>query len=158
MVVVQSVEKLSQINFQHESASQIHRMFPRCVDRLMRRAARSKTVRTIVKILLEDRLQQHEHGLLQNLVLERWNANRTRFVAIAFRNPHATHWRRPIRSRPDLIQQRLQIGLEIDLVVGSRLAVDSRRTVFTVATIRFEQPLDIDQVSLEHVNILIPNN
>jgi hypothetical protein len=45
------------------------------------------------------------------------------------------------------VQQRLQIGRQIRFVVGGRLTVDSHRTVFTSAAIRFQQPFQIKQVS-----------
>jgi hypothetical protein len=47
----------------------------------------------------------------------------------------------------DTIQQRLQIGRQICFVAGSRLTVDSHRTIFTRAAIRFQQPIKINQVS-----------
>jgi hypothetical protein len=47
----------------------------------------------------------------------------------------------------DSVQQRLQIGCEISFIVGSRLAIDSCRTVFTSAAVRFTQPFQINQVS-----------
>jgi len=75
------------------------------------------------------------------------NANRTRLAAVAFRNLNPTHRWCPVRAQSNTIQQRLQIGSEIDFVVGGRLAIDSHRTVFAGAAIRFEQPLKINQVS-----------
>ncbi len=47
----------------------------------------------------------------------------------------------------DSVQQRLQIGCQISFVVGGRLAIDSRRAVFTSAAIRFPQPFQINQMN-----------
>jgi hypothetical protein len=54
----------------------------------------------------------------------------------------------------EAVKQRLQIGSQISFIVGGRLAIDSHRTVFTGAAIRFKQPLEINQVSQARENQL----
>jgi hypothetical protein len=122
-------------------------VFPRRIDRLVSRTTGPKTVRTVTEILFVDRFQQHEHRSLQKFVFERRNSNRASFAAGAFRNLNPTHGWCAVSSRMDTIQQRLQIGRQICFVAGGRLTVDSHRTIFTRAAIRFQQPIKINQVS-----------
>src|ERR1043166_9778147 len=118
-------------------------------NRLTRTSANSSTesLRAIAEVLFVDRLQQHEHSSLQKFVFERGDSDLTFFAAVAFRNLDPTHRWCSVGSRSDTLQQRLQIGTEIYFVVGSRLAIDSPRAVFTRAAIGFAHPLDINQVS-----------
>jgi hypothetical protein len=154
VTVIQSVEELSRIDFQNETTPQIHRVFPRRSDRLMSRTIGPQTVRTITEILFVDRLQQHEHRSLQKFVFERRNSNRSRFAVGAFWNLNPTHGWCAVSPRMDTIQQRLQIGRQIRFVTGGRLTVDSHRTVFSRAAIRFQQPIKINQVSKDCENQL----
>src|SRR3954447_14034139 len=75
MAVVQSVEKLSDVDLDHPPAPDLHQPMPEGVQRLVRRAARPEAIRADQEVLLVDRLQDHRHRTLEDLVLERGDAD-----------------------------------------------------------------------------------
>ena len=111
----------------------------------MGRASGPEAVRARQKVRLVDRLQQHQDRPLRHLVFERWNAERA-FRAVRLRDVVASHRRREVAARLDPVQQAVEIGLQILLVVGSRHAVDARRPILARPAIRFAYPLAVDQV------------
>src|ERR1035437_4670403 len=68
------------------------------VQRLMLAASRSKPIREAQKVLLVNRVEDGDHGLLDNLVLQPRNPQRT-LAPVAFRDIHPSRWLRPIRSQ-----------------------------------------------------------
>ncbi len=58
----------------------VHRLFPNRRQRLVRRSSGPEAVRTVQKVLLVDRFQQHDDRSLEYLVLKGWDSNRTRLT------------------------------------------------------------------------------
>src|SRR4051795_4405541 len=76
VAVVQSVEKLADVDLQDPPATDLHQPMPEGVQRLVRRAARPEPVRAVQEVLLVDGLQDHDNRALEELVLERGDADR----------------------------------------------------------------------------------
>jgi len=98
--VVEMIEKSSNVGVQHI----VHR-FPRerirqRIQRLMLAASRSKTIREAQKVFLVNRVEDGDHGLLDNLVLQRCNPQWT-LPPVAFRDVYPSGWFRSERSAVD---------------------------------------------------------
>jgi hypothetical protein len=113
----------------------------------MRPPAGPQAVRAIDKVLLVDRFQQHHHRALENLVLQRRDADRSRLRRRAgLGNVNPLDRRRHVPARLGAVQQRLEVGLQVLPVRVPRLAVHARRPAFTRAMVRFGEPLQIHQI------------
>src|SRR3990172_11971919 len=91
----------------------------------MRGAARPKPIREVLKVLLENRFQQHGNRPLHHLVLNRRHANAPSFLAVAFRNVDSLDGRSEITPALDPIEQAAQILIEILPILAPRLSIDS---------------------------------
>src|SRR5215208_2873633 len=76
MAVVQRIEELADIDFQYPAAVRVHCPLPQSLQRLMSATTGPEAERAIDKVLLVDRPQQHHHRALENLVLQRRDADR----------------------------------------------------------------------------------
>ena len=105
---------------------------------------RSKTIRTIDKVLFVNRRQQHHYRPLENLVLQRRDADGPlRLASASFGNVHATHRRRPVGSGFEPLQKRGEIALQFLLILGGRHPVHSRSSVLARLPVRLPEPVHI---------------
>ena len=98
MSLVQGVEKLGDIHIQDPLGPFRHALVPQGAERPMGRPLRSEAVRTVQKVLLIDRFQDHGHRALQQFIFRGRNSNWPGFVARPFRNVYATDRRRKVGS------------------------------------------------------------
>src|SRR5258706_15726787 len=73
-----------------------------CIERVVLRPSRSIPVRKPDEFRLQDRLQHHPRRLLDDLVFQRWDAERARFP-VTFRDVHAPHRLRMITATMDSV-------------------------------------------------------
>lgn len=144
-VVVERVEELPNVDLQHPAASESHHLRPEALQCRVGRALGPEAVRRVVELRLVDRLQQHDDGPLEHLVLERGDADRPR-TAGAFRNVHASDGRCPVRPGLHLREEPREVGLELRRVGVGRLAIDARSAILPRAPEGFLQPVDVQVV------------
>jgi len=110
-------------------------------------ASGAEPVRAGQKVLLVNRLQQHHHRALKNLVLQRGDADRPRLLTRpALGNMHPTHRRRAVRAGLRAVEQMLEVRFQITLVRLRRHAVHAHRAVLARAPIRLFQPIEVHQI------------
>jgi hypothetical protein len=98
VAMVQGVEKLSDVDLQDPPAPHLHQPVPEDVQRLVRRTARPEPERAVQKVLFVDGFQNHDNRALEDLVLERGNANGPGLRSGPLRNMHPPHGRRLVAS------------------------------------------------------------
>jgi hypothetical protein len=95
--VRQIVEKPSNVRVEHP----VHSLPPdshcQCVQRLVRVATRPEPIRVAFEVHLVDLIENGHHGLLDDLVLQRCNAQRTS-PSVGLRNIDSSRWLCLIRS------------------------------------------------------------
>jgi site-specific DNA recombinase len=74
------------------------------IDRLMRVLARTRPIRAVQEVRLEDRLEHQQHRRLHDPVFDRGDAERS-LRPIGFRDPYPPHGLRTIRSFPQFFRQ-----------------------------------------------------
>jgi site-specific DNA recombinase len=147
VVPIHVVEKALDVQVDDPATAHRHQPPPERIQRLMGAAPRPKAVRAVQKVLLEDRLQHHQHRPLQHFVFQRRNADGTRLFRFArLGDVHPTHWRRTIPTGFEPLEQARQVRFQVSFVLRRRHAVDTRRTVLAGAPVRLAQPLLIDVV------------
>ena len=142
-----SVEELPQIHLEDPLHLLLEALLAQVVQRLMRRAPRPEPERKGQELLLVNRLQDHRHRPLEDLVLQGRNADRPglrRRSRLGDVNP--SDWWREVLAGLGPIQQRLEIVLQILLVIGRGLAVDPHRPILAGAAVGFVQPFDVHQI------------
>ena len=95
------------------------------VQRLMLAASRSKAIRKAQKVFLVNRVEDGDHGLLDDLILQRRDPQRT-LPPVAFRDIHPSRWLRSKCSTVDPAVQIDQSTLQPGLILLPRHAVHSR--------------------------------
>src|SRR5258706_6590020 len=82
---------------QHPAPSSLAsaRSQPSAHQRLMLATLRSRAIRKAPKIQLVNLIEDGDHSVLNDLVLQRRDAQRS-FPAVGFRNIHSPRWQRPI--------------------------------------------------------------
>ena len=95
------------------------------IQRLMLAASRSKTIREAQKVFLVNRIEDGDHGLLDDLVLQRRNPQRT-LPPVGFRDIHPSRGLRSICSAVDPAVQVDQPTLQPGLILLPRRAVYPR--------------------------------
>src|SRR6516162_909908 len=96
------------------------------VQRLVLAAPRPEAIRESPKILLINLIEDGDHGLLNDFVLQRRHSQRP-FPAVRFRNVHPSRWLRPIGATVNPAQQIGQPTLQPGLILLPSDAVHSRR-------------------------------
>ena len=142
--VLDGVEVALDVHFDHHATAHVHQPPPQRFERLVGRPIRSKAVRAVQEILLVDCLQHHGDHPLQDFVLKGGYADGPERLAIRLGDVHPSYWRRPIRSRFEPVQQRLQVFLQIRRILGRRLAVNSGRAILPGPPVGLLQQLDVD--------------
>src|SRR5579872_7108978 len=95
-----------------------HRLLPQGLQGLVGRPSGPKTIRTVPKVLLVDRLQDPDDRSLQHFVRVRRYSNRTGFLARSFRNVYPTHRRRLVVAGLGAVNQALQVARKILVEIG----------------------------------------
>src|SRR6185437_147162 len=109
--VVDGVEERPDVCVEHPVHLPADR-FRKRVQRIVRRPARPEAVREALEFALVDGLQHHPHRLLDDLVLQRRDAERAR-ATIAFRDVHAPHRLRVVAASMDPVLEIEQAGFEM---------------------------------------------
>ena len=147
MAVVQRIEELADIDFQYPSAVRVHGLLPQSLQRLMGAPTGPEAERAIDKVLLVDRSQQHHHRTLENLVLQRRDADRALLRRVAcFGDVNTSDGWGSVKARLGSVQKRLEVGLQVLTVFVPRLAVHARRSPLAGAMVRFGEPRQIHQI------------
>lgn len=105
----------------------VHRSIQRS-QRVVRSAARPKTVRAVHKVLLVDCFEHFPDRVLYDLVLDRRDADRTSFPLL-FRNVHASDRLMSPSPRPQPLVQAREIPLQFLTVSRLRDAIDPHRSI-----------------------------
>jgi len=95
------------------------------VQRLMRAAPRSESVREAQKVLFIDRVEDRDHGLLDNLVLQRCHPHRA-LPPVGFRDVHPSRRLGSIRATVDAAVQVGKPTLQPRLILLPRHPVHPR--------------------------------
>src|SRR5438105_10191394 len=123
---LQRVEILANINLDNPLNPLIHALAPNSSQGLMRRTARPKPIREVLKVLLENGLQQHGNRPLHHLVLNGRHTDASSLLTVAFGNVDSLDGRSEITAALDPIEQAAQILIEILPVLAPTLSIDSR--------------------------------
>ena len=70
VTVIQIVEELSDVYLENMAALTSHQLVSERLQRLVRRSSGPEAVRTVQKVLLIDRLQQHDDRPLEDLIFQ----------------------------------------------------------------------------------------
>ena len=97
-LVIYRVEELADIDLHDPLDRFIHDLFPDALQRLVGRAPGPKAVGEVIELLLIDRLQEHRHRTLENLILCRRNADGTSFLSVSLRNVDSLDRRRVVTA------------------------------------------------------------
>ena len=97
-----------------------------------------------MKILLVDRLDQHNDRPLEYLILQRRNSDWASVATRAFRNVRPSHGRCMVQARLGTFQERPEVSLQFLLVVRSRLPVYTHCPVFARTPICLVQPSQVE--------------
>jgi hypothetical protein len=101
--MIDGVEERLDVCVEHPVDLSANRLGER-IERIVRRSARPKTVREPDEFCLQDRLQHPPRRLLDDLVFQRWDAERSRFP-IAFRDEHTPHRLRMVTATMNSVLQ-----------------------------------------------------
>ena len=134
MSMVDGVEERLDICVEHPADLPLDR-FGESIERVVLRPSWSKPVRDPDKLRLVDRLEHHLHRLLDDLVFQRRDAERSR-PPIAFRDVHAPHWLRMIAATMDSVLQIEQAFVETLAVLVPGHPVHAGRCVLSKALVR----------------------
>src|SRR5215831_8089610 len=105
----------------------------------------SKAIRAVTEVLLVNRLQQHRHRSLDQLVLECRLADRT-LPSILLFAPDALYWGCLIAPAAHALMQVAQIFVEVVGILLRRHPIAPRGTRLTRLAIRLPEKVDVDQV------------
>jgi hypothetical protein len=108
LIVWNRVEVTLQVSIVHFPPSGLE-MSPDLSQRIMRRPARTKPVRAVDEIRLEDRLQNQQHGHLHDPILDGWNAQWS-LPSIRLGNVDTFDRLRPIAASAKFFVQLLEKG------------------------------------------------
>src|SRR5262245_356248 len=158
MGMIQSVKELPDVDFQNPAPVHVHGLPPQRLQRLMRRSFGPEAIRAVVKVLLVDRLQQHDDRPLQHLVCKRRDADGSGLVTRALRYVHPPHRRRPVRAGLRRLQQSLQVAPESLVEVVDGLSIHAHGPVRPRSLIGDRQPVHVHVVgqgSQTHLRVLL---
>src|SRR5437867_964698 len=153
--VVEGVEEPTDVGIEHPVhplRRDPHR--PR-IQRLMRTAPRPEPVREPEEVDLIDRVQDRDDRALDQLVLQRGNAERPQ-PPVGLRDERSPDRLRPVRPSLEPSREILEIRFQALAVVPPRLAVDARCRVSLQRVVRGAQPLDVVHVVQERREPLLP--
>ncbi len=143
--MIQTVEEPPKVCIDDPPDVQVPASLAQRVHCLMRAAAWAKPIGAILKVLFIDRSQQHGHGPLDYLVLERRLPDRT-FPSVLLVEPDPFHGWRLIPPAPPALVEVAEVLFPVLGVLLGPHPVDPRRAVFARLAIRLVQEVHIDQV------------
>jgi hypothetical protein len=129
--VIDGVEERTNVCVDHPGHSPVesHR---ECIQGSVLRPARPEAVRKPEEFLFVDGFEEHPRRLLDDLVLERRDAERT-CSPIAFRDVHTPHRQRMIAATLNAALEIEQSGFEVVAVTAPCLPIDSRCCILAQA-------------------------
>ena len=108
-------------------------------------ASGAEPVRDVQEVRLVHRFQHHQHRTLEDLILKRRYPERAGLVGRArLGDVHSTHRRRHVRAGFGAVEEVLEVGLQVDLVVVRGLSVHADGPVLACPGIGCEHPFDVD--------------
>jgi site-specific DNA recombinase len=144
--LLQRVEELADVHLHQPAATQVHRLLPPGLQRLVRRPPGTEAVRAVHKVLLGDRLQHHDDRPLQDLVLQRRYPQRAELVARPFGDVDPPHRRRPLRPRLGAAPKALQVLQQLESVRRGGLAVHAGGRILARSVESLYQPGAVEVV------------
>jgi hypothetical protein len=148
--VVESVVELSDVGIEHPA--HLLRSDPnrQRIQRLMRAAPRSESIREPQKVLFVNRVQHFDSGTLDDLVFKRGNAERAKLAWFTrLRDVHSAHRSCPVRSLPEPLGEIVEVFLKGLSVLLPRLAVYARGSAPLHFQVRCSQPVHVIDVVQE---------
>jgi len=135
--VIDGVEEITDVRVEHPVH---HPADGHCqsVQGLVLRPAWPEAVRETQKLLLVDGLQDHPRRLLDDLVLQRGDAERTR-ATITFRDVHPPHRLRMVATAVNAVLEVAQAGVQILAVLAPRHTINARGRCLVEAVVRLSQ-------------------
>src|SRR6516164_5957275 len=124
--VVDRVEERADIGVEHPVHPFLMDADPESIQRLMLASPFTEPVRKAKEVRLIDGVQYRRHGVLDDFVLQRGNAERPEF-AVRFGNIDSTGWQRAVAAGLDHIPERGYSLVELFLVVAPCHPVDAGR-------------------------------
>jgi hypothetical protein len=125
--MLQRVEEAAQICIEHRVHFLSRDPDRQRIQRLMRAALGSKSVREAKKVLLVDRIQHLNDSVLDDLVLQHGHPQRA--SPTVFRYEHSTHGSCSVRASLEPQRQVLKVVLQALSVVLPRLTIHTCRRV-----------------------------
>src|SRR6266545_1673579 len=146
--VVEGVEESTDIGVEHPVHPLRRDPDRESIERPMRAAPRPEPVREPEKVDLIDRVQDPDDRALDQLVLQRGNAERP-LPPVGLRDERSPDRLCPVRPSPEPSREVLEIRFQGLAVVLPRLAVDPRRRVSLQRVVRGAQGLHVVHVMQE---------
>jgi len=147
LALVDRPEEVFDVRLQDMAVSEIHRLFPHGLQRIVRRPPGTEAVRAVQKVLLVHCPQHHGDRPLKHFVFKARNPDRPGLATVAFRDMHPSHgWRAIVVARLCSIQQRLEVLLQIRRVLARGLAIHSRCSILARPPISLVEPFGIDMM------------
>lgn len=153
VAMIQMIEELPDIHLQNVATLQVRRLLPERLQRFVCRSFGPEAVRAVQKVVLVNRLQQHDDRPLEDLVLQTGNSGTDRRLVgaslglrVALRNVHSPDRRCLVRAGLYAVEQPLEVPQQVLLVFGRGYSVYALGSVLPGAPIRFDQPVEVHQV------------
>src|SRR6266446_170713 len=146
--MVEGVEKPTDVRIEHPVHPLRRDPDRQRIPRLLRTAPRPEPVREPENVDLVDRIQDRDDRALDQLVLERGNAERPE-PPVGLRDERSPDRLRPVRPSREPSREILKIRVQALAVVPPRLALDPRRRVSLQRVVRGAQVLDVVHVVQE---------
>src|SRR5258708_1442672 len=126
--MLHAVEEPTDVRVHDPTPTEGHATFSQGSESAMRAEPRTEPVRGSVKVPFVDSREEHDHRPLDNLVLERGDADRP-LAAARLRDPHATDWGSYILLAPQPFVKISEVGVQILRIRLAGLAVDACRPI-----------------------------
>ena len=144
--MIERVKEALDVHVEHPPSAHVEETLIQDLESVMRRATGLEAVREVVEALLVDRLQEHRHRTLEDLVLERRDPDGARLRPVPFRDVDPPDRRRPVHTGLRPVQERVEVTLQVLGILGGRLTVDADRSVLSGASKRLQKPLEVHVV------------
>jgi hypothetical protein len=143
--VIQGVEVALDVRVDDPATHHVPQASAEGVQRLVRRASGAEAVRVRMEVRLVDRREHHVHGLLEDLVGERRDAQRA-LAPIRLRDVRPSDRWGAVLVALERVQQRTEVPVEVDGEVLGGLPVDAHRPTLSGAPVRLAQEVEVDVV------------
>ena len=153
--VVKGIEEATDVGIEHPVHPLREEPDRERVQGRMRAAPRSESVGKAEEVDLVDRVEHLDDGTLDDLILQRGNAERSH-PPVRLRDVRSTHRLRPVRPPLEPAGEVPKVGLKILSVVPPRLAIDAGSRIPFEFPVGCPQPLDGVHVVKERGEPLLP--